>query len=116
MQAKVMPYSHDEYILLEDFEVEGVVVPKGYKTNGANLPLIARLVWDRYSPSFLSAVFVHDFMYDLSNDISADKYKIRKEADVLFKQLLKRYGRSSWTTNIFYISLRIANTFRKWFR
>lgn len=118
-QVKLTPVSHDLYELLEDFEwateLDKGIVPKGFATNGANLPLFVRSIWDCYSPSFISPVVVHDHLYELARvtkDID-ELYRSYKKADKVFYSLLLKYGRSKITSFVFYAALRFANAVRK---
>ena len=36
--CKVQPYDIHRFLLLEDFTYEGIMVPKGYITNGVDIP------------------------------------------------------------------------------
>lgn len=116
-QVKITPYSHELYELLTDFSYSvnsgNGVVPAGFKTNGANLPRFARWIWDCYSPSFISPVVVHDFLYGQIDKSSNDRWLQTKKADKIFYELLKQYGRSEITARAFWSALRIANAFRR---
>lgn len=79
---KVSPTTDGNFVLLEDFCIDGLVIEKGYKTNGANVP---RVFWS-FIPPFkvqnLPAVVVHDWLCD------KERYK---EADELFEKLLNKF-------------------------
>ena len=79
---KVSPTLDGNFVVLEDFKIDGYVIEKGYKTNGANVP---RVFWS-FIPPFkvvnLPAVLVHDWLCD------KEKYV---EADELFEKLLNKF-------------------------
>jgi hypothetical protein len=82
-QLKLQPLSNHKFKLLEDVKYEDVVIPKGYKTNGADIP---RIFWSIYPPNrsdYLPAVVVHDYLCDKGE---------YKKADDLFEKSLKELG------------------------
>jgi hypothetical protein len=78
--VKLQPLNGHKFELIEDFTYQDVVIPKGYKTNGADIP---RIFWSIYPPNrsdYLPAVIVHDYLCDLAE---------YKKADDLFESCLK---------------------------
>lgn len=76
----VTPTEDNRYIVAKPFRVnEALVIPKGYKTNGANIPRIFWVIVPPFKPKFLPAVVVHDFLCD------KERYK---EADWYFEKIL----------------------------
>jgi hypothetical protein len=79
---KISPTLDGNFVLLEDFRIDGYVIQKGYKTNGANVP---RMFWS-FIPPFkvqnLPAVVVHDWLCDKEKYVEADK---------LFEILLNKF-------------------------
>ena len=74
------PCNKHRYRLQQDYCYKEVTVPKGYLTNGANIP---RVFWSFYPPNLsdiMEAVVVHDYLCDLEHYEKADKY---------FKELLE---------------------------
>ena len=79
------PYSKDKFELVESYSVTmpifkselieeiTVEVPKGYKTNGANIPRIFWSIFPPNSPEYLSAVIAHDYLCDKSSYKLADE-------------------------------------------
>jgi len=62
------------FINIEDYRYKSIVVPKGYRTNGSNIP---RILWSwipPFKPKYLPAVLVHDYLCDLEEYKKADKY------------------------------------------
>lgn len=91
-----------------------VVVPRGYKTNGADIP---RLLWRLFppnAPEYMPAVLVHDYLCDLADE-ETDKKQRREEflkADMAFREALVRCGVGSLKTNLFYRAVRLHHLLR----
>lgn len=79
---KVSPTMDGHLILLDDFKIDGLVVEKGYETNGANIPRIFWSIIPPFKVQNLPAVVVHDYLCD------KEKYV---EADEMFKRLLNKF-------------------------
>lgn len=70
----VTPLKGDRYKLNDDLTYKDVVIPKGYRTNGANIP---KIFWSIYPPNksdFMPAVIIHDYLCDLELYGKADTY------------------------------------------
>lgn len=100
------PYSKDKFEVVQDYFFEcgfgRVNVPKGYITNGANIP---RMLWSIYppnSPEYLSAVVVHDFLCD-----EAKSYEDYQKADKVFFIALKELDVGWFKSAIFYHACRV---------
>ena len=93
---RVVPTSDNNYVLLSDYEVEGVVVPKAYRTNGANIPRMFWILVPPFKPKYLPAVIVHDYLCDL------EKYK---KADDTFEKILFKIEKS-WKTKMMVWTVR----------
>ena len=104
------PYSKDRFELVEPYSVTmpifkselveeiTVEVPKGYKTNGANVPRIFWSIFPPNSPEYLSAVLAHDYLYDKGF------YKL---ADETLKEMMSELGVAKWKIYCFYMACRI---------
>jgi hypothetical protein len=68
--CKVSPTYGNRYVLLDQY----MMVPAGYKTNGANIPMIFWWVTPPFKPEYLPAVIVHDYLCDEELYSEADKY------------------------------------------
>jgi len=69
----------NKFKLYQDFSValEGaktIVIPKGYKTDGATIPLWIRFWIRQYHPQRMEAVLIHDYLCDKEQYKLADKY------------------------------------------
>ena len=76
---KVQPTINNRYVLLEHYQVESVRVPKGYETNGADVPKLFWWLVPPFKPKFLPAIIIHDYLCE------KEKYKL---ADNLFENTL----------------------------
>ena len=85
MYPKLEATSDNKYRLLEEFRCGDIVVPKGYVTNGADIPRLFWFIVPPFKPKFMHAILVHDYLCDL------DRYK---EADDCFEKLLFRVEKS----------------------
>ena len=92
-------------ILLRTFVVKTlrgrtVIVPSRFKTDFASVPRIFwRIVppWGAYSP----AAVIHDYLY-ATGEVS------KKEADLIFLELMKRLHVKKWKRNIMYWAVRVG--------
>ena len=73
---KLAPTENDKFVLLEEYTYGAITIPKGYKTNGADVPWLFTLVMPRYLPSNLPMVAMHDYLTD------REEYKL---ADDMFE-------------------------------
>ena len=71
---KITPKSYDVYELLEEFKYKDITIPKGYCTNGADIPRIFWSIWPPNRSDYLPAVVVHDYLCDKKEYSKADKY------------------------------------------
>ena len=109
------PYSKDRFELVEPYSVTmpifkselveeiTVEVPKGYKTNGANIPRIFWSIFPPNSPEYLSAVVVHDYLCEL---------KLYALADEALKHIMANLGVAKWKIYCFYYACRIWHKLR----
>ena len=107
----VKPYSNDKFELVEDYTCPLVLqpkeitikVPKGYKTNGANIPRIFWSIFPPNSPEYLSAIVVHDYLCD------KEEYEL---ADEVLREMMRELGVSKWKIWCFYYSCRLYHKVR----
>jgi len=77
----ISPLANDTYKLIENFDYKEVTVPKGYCTNGADIPRILWSVWPPNRSVYLPAVVIHDYLisigkFDKANDYFEEILKI----------------------------------------
>lgn len=101
-----------------------IIIPKGYKSDGASVP---RLVWtlSGLTPDGLirAAALIHDFIYDHSGHLPCGSFKYvvngewyscpdidwtRKEADQLFANIMKECGVSKFQRRVAYLAVRVG--------
>lgn len=116
---KIEPIGKDRYRLLKAYvyttDKGGVIaVPKGYLTNGADIPRLFWRLYPPFSPEYLPAVIVHDYLCDEA-DAMIDK-ACRKRAflfaDDVFREILFKLGVSRLKTTIFYKAVRLWHTIK----
>ena len=73
------PTVNNRFIVEKDFIYKDVLVPKGYPTNGANIPRLFWCLIPPFKPKYLPAVVLHDFLCD------KEEYK---KADEVFEEVL----------------------------
>jgi len=79
MEKLVISPTGDKYRVEKDFIYKDVLVPKGYITNGANIPRVFWCFIPPFKPRYLKAVVLHDWLCD------KEEYK---KADELFEEVL----------------------------
>lgn len=70
----ITPLKGDIYKVNIDIHYRDIIVPVGYRTNGANVP---RIFWSLFPPNrsdCLPAVIVHDYLCDMEEYVKADIY------------------------------------------
>ena len=70
----ISPTKDNKYKILKILVYKKIAVPKGYITNGANVPRLFWSIIPPFKPKYLPAVIVHDYLCDLEQYIKADKY------------------------------------------
>ncbi len=90
---KLQATTENQFILLEDYAVKSVVIPKGYRTNGADVPRIFWAIIPPFKPKFLPAVIVHDYYCDKEEYVLADN---------LFREILLDIEKSFITKAMVY--------------
>lgn len=88
------PYG-SKYRLTKDYEYKDVVVPRGFVTDGVTYKLrLVALVIDRFSPEYIEAVIVHDYLCELEMYEKADQY---------FEELLPK----GWKSKLMVLAVKI---------
>ena len=65
--------SNNTFILTKDYSIKGVIIPKGFETDGLTLKIrLLRLLIDKYSPKFSPFFVVHDWFCSKDNYVVAD--------------------------------------------
>jgi hypothetical protein len=91
------------YELCESVTIEGHLIPKYFKWDGASIP--SALWWmlgSPFSPALMVPSMVHDFLYDRPGKMS------RKEIDKLFRKLLIHNGVDEDLAETMYTGVRLG--------
>ena len=102
----VQPIAKDKFRVYKDLSYQGVYIPKGFVTNGANTPRIFWSLFPPNSPEYLSAVVIHDYMC-----ANVDKYGYEK-ADRYFYDAMLEIGVSKWQSKLFYFWVKWYHRFK----
>jgi len=100
---KVYPMRNHRYKIIEDIQYYNVIVPKGYKTNGGNIP---RLFWSILPPNdseMLPLYIIHDYLCDLEQYKKADTYLYKVGLDLKV---------SKWKLKLVYYAIRLYHKIR----
>ncbi len=77
------------YMLMEDYILGYITVPKGFIFDGASIPKMAQyIIGSNIDPRFLVAALVHDWLYNKECKLPLS----RDEADALFMYILIEEG------------------------
>ena len=84
---------------IKDFPI---LIPAGFRTDGASIPLMLRPFFERYGKNTKAAV-IHDFLYSKFNDTGIN----RELADKIFLFILKENGVSYRVRKVMYKAVRM---------
>lgn len=102
----VQPIDKDRFRVYQDYHYQGIYIPKGFVTNGANIP---RLFWSLFppnSPEYLSAVVIHDYMCANVGEYGYEK------ADRYFFDAMIEIGVPKWKADLFYFWVKWYHKFK----
>ena len=102
----VQPIEKDRFRVYEDYHYWGICVPKGFTTNGADIPRALWSVFPPNSPEYLSAVVIHDYM---CANVSEYGYEM---ADKCFYDAMIEIGVAKWKAKLFYVCCSICHRFK----
>ena len=115
---KISPLSNGNYLITKPYCVQLrngdlVSIDTGYQTNGADIPRLFWRLYPPYSPDYLPAVVVHDFLCDQAVENAKSKEErsdLFLYADQTFKELLERLNIGKFKVWAFYNSVRAWHT------
>ena len=102
----VQPINKDKFRVYKDFIYQSIYIPKGFVTNGANIPRIFWSLFPPNSPEYLSAVVIHDYM---CANVSEYGYEM---ADRYFYDAMLEIGVSKWKAKLFYFWVKSYHRFK----
>lgn len=108
------PFEFDRYELVEDYvynyKGDYIKIPKGFITNGADIP---RIFWSIFPPNkaeYMTAVVIHDFLCNKAEENkSKEDYKF---ADLVFYDALKRLNINKIKAYLFYKNCDLFHKFK----
>lgn len=103
------PFLKDRFELVEDYRYKDITVPKGYQTNGADIPRLFWSIFPPNSPEYLSAVVIHDYLCDEAKSKADYKY-----ADKMLYEMMIALEVSKWKCTVFYLACRAYHKIRYW--
>lgn len=103
------PYLKDRFKLVEDYRYKDINIPKGYQTNGANIPRVFWSLFPPNSPEYLSAVVIHDYLCDEAKSKADYKY-----ADKMLYEVMIALEVAKWKCTVFYLACRAYHKIRYW--
>ena len=109
-RPKIEPLDNGHYRLLKPYMYStnagsAIIVPKGYITNGADIPRFFWRLYPPFSPEYMPAVIVHDYLCDEAEQKGNDK-QLYLLADEVFREILLKLGVSRVRATIFYKAVR----------
>jgi len=76
----------------DDGEIKAVLVPKGYKTDGASIPrALWSLIGSPFQPNFITAAIVHDWHCNIRDGVvklNSDIISVDEMSDLFFDLLV----------------------------
>jgi hypothetical protein len=109
----------DDYYFCSRGSGSVVRVPRGFVTDFASIPDIARILIDRFGPS-LEPATVHDWLYTIgAGETDGERQTFRAEADDIFLDALSDNGAGRATGWVMYAAVRLFgsgpyDTSREW--
>ena len=118
-RPQLEPLDGGHYRLLKPYlyttkDGSAIIVPKGYITNGADIPRFFWRIYPPFSPEYMPAVIVHDYLCDIADSMTdkenrADAFKF---ADDVFREILLKLGVSMVRATLFYNAVRLHHAFK----
>lgn len=102
----VEPIAKDKFRVYKDLSYRDIYIPKGFVTNGANIPRVYWSLFPPNSPEYLSAVVIHDYMC-----ANVSKYGYKK-ADRYFYDAMIEIGVPKWKAELFYFWVKWYHKFK----
>ena len=112
--------SNGNYLVIKPYCVklksgDLIHIYSGYQTNGADIPRIMWRIYPPFSPEYMPAVVLHDFLCDKAIDEYANKADLQDKflyADNAFREILERLNISKSKIKVFYNAVRLWHKVR----
>ena len=119
-RLNLAPLSNGNYILTKTYKIhldngDLITVPKGYQTNGADIPRLFWRLYPPYSPEYMPAVVIHDFLCDRAIETAKDKKDLQDlflYADNAFREILEKLNIKQSKVKTFYNAVRFWHKVR----
>ena len=119
-RLNLAPLSNGNYILTKTYKIrldngDLITVPKGYQTNGADIPRLFWRLYPPYSPEYMPAVVIHDFLCDRAVETAKDKKELQNlflYADNAFREILEKLNIKASKVKTFYNAVRFWHKLR----
>jgi len=95
--------ANNTLVLCEDFRYRNILVPRGYVTNGANIPRMFWSIIPPFAPRLQPAVVLHDYLCDI---------EIYDVADKAFATILKDLQISAWERFVLVKAVTLYHRFK----
>ena len=112
--------SNGNYLVIKPYCVQLnngdlIHIDRGYQTNGADIPRLFWRLYPPYSPEYMPAVVLHDFLCDRAIDEYSNKADLQDKflyADNAFREILERLNISKSKVKVFYNAVRLWHKVR----
>ena len=112
--------SNGNYLVIKPYCVQLnngdlIHIDRGYQTNGADIPRLFWRLYPPYSPEYMPAVVIHDFLCDKAIDEYSNKADLQDKflyADNAFRDILERLNISKSKVKVFYNAVRLWHKVR----
>jgi len=95
----IQPLKDNKVKLKRSIRYKDIIIPKGFRSNGASIPFIAKLFGiDKFRMDYLPCVIIHDYLCSLQQYKKADEY---------FKKSMLELHIDKFSMWIMYYSVRI---------
>lgn len=89
-----------------------IVIPKGFITDFASIPRAFWSILPPISPFYVKAAVIHDFIYTSQGKLpNIKRVYTRKDADLLFLEIMILENAPTWKRNIMYAAVRAFGYF-----
>ena len=110
------PLRNGCYLLQRDYDIklqngDLIHIDKGYQTNGADIPRIFWRLYPPYSPEYMPAVLVHDYLCDVAMQ-QENRDDAFLDADNAFLDVLTQLNVNKIKRIIFYNAVRAWHKLR----
>jgi hypothetical protein len=88
LTLRLAPLPGRRFILIEDYTIGSFTIPKGFVSNGANIPRIAWFIYPPFDPKNLPFIMLHDYLCSLAD--TTEEYKRADRYMLTFSRMLGR--------------------------